>query len=80
MLVDFYARTQAAVHVRTGGLRASGRLESSHHGDSWQGGIFYARDPGVFELARGGSHYFFRPADDGMSRRVGEIVLGFMEG
>lgn len=66
-----YAITEKRVHVITGELLASGRPQSSFDKYTWSGEIDYARDPGIFELARGdaatdhhpypGRHYFFDP-------------------
>jgi hypothetical protein len=69
-LMVAYAATEARVHVITGELLASGHPSSSFDLTSWTGEISFARDPGVFELARddqptrhhAGGHYFFDPA------------------
>jgi hypothetical protein len=68
-LLAGYAASESRVHVITGALKASGHPSSSFGGDSWEGTINFARDPGIFELARGdtptryhdGGHYFFDP-------------------
>lgn len=70
VLLDYFSRTQAVVHIRTGHLKSSGHTETSFDGGTWTGTALYARYPGIFELARGnspsgahatppGSHYFF---------------------
>jgi hypothetical protein len=66
-----YALTEAKVHVITGALKASGHPASSFDKFTWSGEIDFARDPGIFELARGdaptrfhpfpGEHYFMNP-------------------
>ena len=66
-----YAITEKRVHVITGALLASGHPQSSFDRYTWTGEMDYARDPGIFELARGdaattyhpypGRHYFFDP-------------------
>lgn len=60
-------------YVRTGSLRASGKLTSRRRDKGWAMTIKYGgqsegfpHDPvnyAVFELARGGSHDFFEPLD-----------------
>lgn len=73
ILASSFTETQAAVHVITGQLKASGRPSSQSSDGSWTGTISYARHPGIFELARGntptmnhpeGGHGFFGPAYD----------------
>lgn len=71
-----FGETQAATHVITGSLKASGKTESDMHEDEWVGTIEYggelwavpspgpARDPvdyAIYEMARGGDHDFFGP-------------------
>lgn len=53
VLLATFARTEARVHIITGKLLASGRQISETTGDVWSGTLSYARDPGIFELARG---------------------------
>lgn len=66
-----FRATQLAVHVITGSLKASGRTETDFDGKVWSGTLIYggASAPinpvryAKYELARGGSHYFFGPMD-----------------
>ena len=82
-LLSGYAVTEARIHVITGQLKASARPSSGFDGDSWEGQIDAARDPGIFELARGdsptanhpeGGHYFFDPGGPAFEHRVRDIV------
>jgi hypothetical protein len=67
-----FVATEQRVHVITGELRASGHPQTSYELDVWSGQVNFARNPGIFELARGdaptrhhpfpGFHYFFEPA------------------
>lgn len=68
-LLAGYAVSEAQVHVITGYLKASGHPASSYDVFTWTGAMNFARDPGVFELARGdeptnehpeGGHYFMK--------------------
>lgn len=71
-----FAETQAATHIITGSLKASGKTETDMHDDEWVGTIEYggalwktpapgpANDPvdyAIYEMARGGDHDFFAP-------------------
>lgn len=67
-----FAATQAAVHVITGSLKMSGRTETDFDGKQWRATYLYGGpSPGVnnpvdyaiYELARGGDHYWFRVLD-----------------
>jgi hypothetical protein len=70
-LLEGFTITEGRVHVITGLLKASGHPQSHHDATTWSGEIDYARNPGIFELARGdapsryhpepGRHYFFDP-------------------
>lgn len=61
--------TQAAVHIITGSLKASGRTETDFDGWTWEGAIVYGGPSGgapndpvdyaIYELARGGTHDWF---------------------
>ncbi len=55
VLARSFAHSQEAVHVLSGGLKASGHPESEYDGDTWSGTLVYDRHPGIFELARGDS-------------------------
>lgn len=67
-----FAATQSKVHVETGRLKMSGRVDNHYLFDVWIGEIKYLRHPGIFELARGdtptklhpsGGHFFFEAID-----------------
>jgi hypothetical protein len=71
--------TEARAHVITGYLKSSVHASSSFGGDTWEGTIEAARDPGIFELWRGdtptkyhpsGGHYFFDPGGPEFERAV----------
>jgi hypothetical protein len=69
ILAEAFAQTQAATHVITGSLKASGTTESDFDGkDHWTGTISYGGpstgpnnpvDYAIYEMNRGGSHDFF---------------------
>lgn len=76
VLAAAFAETQAATHILTGSLKASGKTDSDFDGDVWEGSITYggvlwrapfpgpANDPvdyAIYEMARGGDHDFFAP-------------------
>lgn len=66
--------TQEAVHVLTGSLRGSGKVQSNFNGNTWEGEIEYGgsapgqvNDPVVYaeyERARGGAHDFMAGFDE----------------
>lgn len=80
VLLQSFMDTQAVVHVRTGYLKGTGRPESEFDGEVWTGTLAYARNPGIFELARGKSHYFFDPAyrvtPQGYENAIEEFLRG----
>lgn len=69
VLAEGFVATQAAVHVISGRLKASGRTSSHFDGFTWEGSVEYGGPEGspayygIFELARGGTHDFFKPMD-----------------
>jgi hypothetical protein len=81
---------EAIVHIETGSLKSTGRLETSYVGYAWAGTIHYGgaapgmiNDPvyyGVYELARGGTHFFFAPAYDEVPEAIIDGILEFMAG
>jgi hypothetical protein len=83
-LADAFEGSQEAVHVLRGGLKASGVPHTSYAGSTWEGGIDYAGNPGIFELARGddpslnhpeGAHAdFLTKAVEPYAEKVGLIV------
>jgi hypothetical protein len=65
-----FKSTQAVVHVITGSLKLSGKLNSYTEGDTWVGEISYGgvslgvNNPvtyAIYEKARDGDHDFFTP-------------------
>jgi len=75
VFVEAFAVIEEDVHIETGSLFSTGKIESSMEGPfEWEGTIRYGgpapgmiNDPvyyGVFELARGGEHFFFRAAHE----------------
>jgi len=65
-----FKSTQAAVHVITGSLKASGKHSSEMRGDTWEGEISYGgislgvNNPvtyAIYEKARDADHDFFAP-------------------
>lgn len=77
------------VHVETGSLKSTGRPESLATATEWGGRVHFGgaapgfpRDPafyGVFELARGGLHFFLQPAYEimGPERVISNILQSF---
>jgi hypothetical protein len=88
-LLTGYAVTESRVHVITGILKASGHPASEHDIYSWTGTISFARNPGIFELARGnrpsrfhsmGEHYFFDPGGPDFERGVRQAFWEWVTG
>lgn len=86
-----FGLTQIAVHVITGSLKASARIDSDYRRNVWTGLISYGGPaPGMafnpvkyaeFEWARGGHHDFLAPAlGDDTDRAYLEAVLAFLRG
>lgn len=83
-LARAFEASQGVVHVLSGGLRTSGIPHSSYDGDVWTGGIDYARNPGIFELALGdepslnhpeGEHgAYLTTAVDPYANQIGEVI------
>lgn len=94
MLAAAFAETQAATHVITGSLKASGKTESDFDDDQWEGSISYggvlwkapapgpANDPvdyAIYEMARGGDHDFFGPLVT-YEGKVEQILVNWFDG
>lgn len=90
LLARQHAATQAAVHVITGSLKASGRSpKSSFAAGRWEGVISYGGPaPGMvnnpvryaaYEMARGGAHDFRAPAV-AYDAEYGRIVARHLDG
>jgi hypothetical protein len=71
VLASQYSATQTAVHVITGSLKLSGKIDSSFSQSSWKGEISYGgSSEGVhnpvkyaeYERERDGAHDFLAPA------------------
>jgi hypothetical protein len=83
-LLTGYAITEGRVHVITGALKASGHPWSDFDRDVWTGEMDYARNPGIFELARGdaatryhpypGRHYLYDPGGHEFEKGVRQAV------
>lgn len=67
-----FLAVRGRTHVDTGYLRFSGITRTHFDGDEWSGEIAFARNPGIFELARGdtptythpeGGHFFFNAVE-----------------
>lgn len=73
-----FEETQAATHIITGSLKASGHTDTDVSENAWTGQIIYGgplfgvpapgppNDPvdyAIYELARGGAHDFLAPAE-----------------
>jgi hypothetical protein len=61
----FYGRTQEAVHILTGDLKASGEYEIEPNGTTVEGVVSYGNedvDYAIYELRRGGDHDFLNGA------------------
>lgn len=70
VLARGFTATQGAVHIITGSLKMSGKMESELHRDYWEGTISYGgvslgvNNPvtyAIYEKARDGDHDFFSP-------------------
>lgn len=75
-------------HVITGYLKSTIRFDSSFEGDQWEGTMYGARYPGIYELARGdsptlhhpapGHHNFFGPYGPIFEKDVRQAVYDFV--
>lgn len=81
------AEVAALIHVETGSLKTTPKWDSPAYPEGWQGTIHVGgaapgmpRDPafyGVYELARGGSHFFFAPAYAEIPGKMVNAIMGF---
>lgn len=72
LLKEAYTATQAATHIITASLKASGKTSSDFDGATWEASLTYGgaapgavNDPvdyAIYERARGGAHDFMAPA------------------
>ncbi len=82
-LANQFAATQMVVHIETGSLKASGKIDSNRIGPVWRGEISYGGvsvgsvydpvDYAEYELDRRGSHDFLAPAAE--SDHLYDIVI-----
>lgn len=89
VLAESFAETQMVVHIITGSLKASGKIESDYADDEWSGLISYGgvspgsvHDPVDYSRAereRGGIHDFLAPAL-AASGRYGEVIGNWLRG
>jgi hypothetical protein len=88
-LVSGVGAVSAKVHVITTRLRTSGHSESEFSGGRWEGTIGFARDPGIFELARGdsptanhpeGGHFFMNPGGEQFCEQVRQSLIHYVTG
>jgi hypothetical protein len=81
------AEVMAIVHIETGSLKSTVKWDSPTYPGGWHGTIHAGgaapgriRDPafyGVYELARGGSHFFFAPAYEAIPSKMINTILKF---
>jgi hypothetical protein len=56
-----FGEVERAVHVQHGTLAESGEVHTYTDREGWHGEMSF-EGTGIFELARGGEHYFYEPA------------------
>ncbi len=81
-----YEESQKIVHVVTGSLKHSGRVEIEWDGDELEGGVAYGGpsspkyvDYATQEFARGGEHDFLTPAFVKYAGRLGPVTIEAFE-
>lgn len=90
LFAEVTAEVMAIIHVETGSLKTTARWEVDPFPTGWQGTVHVGgaapgevNDPayyGVYELARGGSHFFFSPAYSEIPTKMVDIILDFYAG
>jgi hypothetical protein len=90
LFAEITAEVMAIIHVETGSLKTTARWEVDPFPTGWQGTVHVGgaapgeiNDPayyGVFELARGGSHFFFAPAYAEVPSKMTDIIMDFFAG
>ena len=90
LFAEVAAEVDALIHIETGSLKSTARWDSPTYPGGWQGALHVGgaapgeiNDPayyGVFELARGGSHFFFGPAYADIPPKMIEIIKDFFSG
>lgn len=81
------AEVMALIHIETGSLKTTAKWDSPTYPTGWSGEIRVGgaapgqvRNPayyGVYELARGGSHFFFAPAYASVPNKMMEAMIKF---
>ena len=92
-VMEIVAEVAAIVHIETGSLKSTVRPADGGFDDTgvtWKGGVVVGgaapgsiNDPayyGVYELARGGDHFFLEPAYTDLPVVVREAIVSFMVG
>lgn len=87
LFAEVTAEVMAIIHVETGSLKSTAHWDTDPFPTGWQGTVKVGgaapgaiNDPayyGVYELARGGSHFFFAPAYADIPSKMIEIILEF---
>lgn len=90
LFAEVAAEVDAIIHVETGSLKSTARWDSPTVPLGWQGALHVGgaapgavNDPayyGVYELARGGTHFFFAPAYADIPPKMIDIILAFYSG
>lgn len=73
-----FETSQELVHVDTGELKASGRVEMSSAGATVTGKVIYEAPQGYFEEQRGGDHAFLTRAAQLTDRVFDEAALAMV--
>lgn len=81
------AEVAALIHVETGSLKTTPKWDSPAYPGGWQGTVRVGgaapgavNDPayyGVYELARGGTHFFFAPAYADIPTNMVNAIISF---
>lgn len=88
IVVTQFQLTQRAVHIQTGSLKSSGKLDTDTDDNSWKGTISYGGiSSGVHnpvryaghELERGGPHNYMAEAIN-YGNLYGPAIIGWMRG
>lgn len=90
LFAEVAAEVDALIHIETGSLKSTARWDSPSFPTGWQGALHAGgaapgeiRDPayyGVYELARGATHFFFAPAYADIPPKMIDIMLNFYSG
>jgi hypothetical protein len=87
LFAEVTAEVMALIHIETGSLKSTAHWDVNAVPTGWQGTVHVGgaapgaiNDPayyGVYELARGGSHFFFAPAYADIPSKMVGIILDF---